>query len=235
MTPARGRVWVTRARPGAEATAARVSDLGFEPVVEPLLEIRDRPWTAELADVGALAFTSRNGVAAFARASDVRDLPAFAVGDATAAAARQAGFRRVESAEGAVDDLAALIAGRRDAFDGVLLHPAASEPAGDLAAPLARARIAVRTATVYESLPRAPDASALAALDQAQAVLLHSPKAARALAAILAGRALPQLRALCLSPAVAAPLAAHAAAGRIGPVSAAPRPDETALLALLAP
>lgn len=238
MIRAGARVWITRARPGADATAARLAPLGFEPLVEPLLTIRDLDWTLDLAGVGALAFTSRNGVDAFARAGrapdlPVFDLPVFAVGDATAAAARRAGFARVESAQGAIGDLALLIASRRQAFAGALLHPAAAEPAGDLAAPLAGAGIAVRTLAVYESLARTPDAGLLAALDQAQAVLLHSPKAARALAAVLAGRSAPALAALCLSPAVAAPLAGLAAQGRIGPVAAAPRPDETALLALL--
>jgi uroporphyrinogen-III synthase len=38
-----GVVWVTRARPGAEATASRLDALGIEAVVEPLLEVRPTP------------------------------------------------------------------------------------------------------------------------------------------------------------------------------------------------
>ena len=41
--------------------------------------------------VAALAFTSINGVSAFAELSDRRDLPTFCVGDATADAARELG------------------------------------------------------------------------------------------------------------------------------------------------
>jgi len=233
MTSGAPRVWITRARPGAEATAARLSAFGFDPLIDPLLEVRDLPWPPDLAGVGALAFTSRNGVAAFARASRERSLPVFAVGDATADVAAEAGFTHVESARGDVADLAALIVERRPA--GAVLHPAAAEPAGDLVSPLLRAGIEARSVAVYETVARAPDAATLDALDDLAAVLLHSPKAARALAAVLEARPAPVLRALCLSPAVAAPLAGLVADGRLGAVAAAPRPRETALFDLLAP
>jgi len=235
MTKDAPRVWITRARPGAEATAARLEALGHVPLIDPLLEVRDLPWTAALAGVGALAFTSRNGVAAFARASAERGLPVFAVGAATAHLAAEAGFVSIESAEGDVADLAGLIAARRGAFTGAVLHPAAAEPAGDLVSPLVRAGVEASSVAVYESVARAPADQTLAALDDLVAVLLHSPKAARVLAGLLAGRPAPGLRALCLSPAVAAPLSALCADGRLGPVAAAPRPRETALFELLSP
>jgi uroporphyrinogen-III synthase len=52
-----------------------------------------------------------------------------------------------------------------------------------------------------------PAPETLARLAELDAVLLHSPRAARALAAVLAVSPAPNLRALCLSPAVAEPLA----------------------------
>lgn len=235
MSPDASRVWITRARPGAEATAARLSALGFSPLIDPLLEVRDLPWTADLSGVGALAFTSRNGLAAFARANARRDLPVFAVGAATADLAAEAGFSRVESADGDVAALAALIAARRKAFEGAVLHPAAAEPAGDLVSPLARAEIQALAIAVYESVVRAPAAETLAVLGDLGAVLVHSPKAARALAAVLTAHPAPGLKAFCLSPAVAAPLGPLCADGRLGPVAAAQRPRETALFDLLSP
>ncbi|WP_392354638.1 hypothetical protein V8F63_04600 [Brevundimonas sp. LF-1] len=42
MTPIR-RVWVTRAEPGAARTADRLTALGFEPVVVPLLTLAPCP------------------------------------------------------------------------------------------------------------------------------------------------------------------------------------------------
>ena len=80
------------------------------PAVAPLLAIRPIPQPApDLTGVAALAFTSANGVAAFAALTPDRSRPVFTVGDATAQAARAAGFARVESAGGDLDRLAALI------------------------------------------------------------------------------------------------------------------------------
>ena len=61
ITPA--RVWITRAEPGAARTAARLRDIGLEPVVAPLLAIVNlTPPVPDLAPFTALAFTSINGV-----------------------------------------------------------------------------------------------------------------------------------------------------------------------------
>ena len=60
-------------------------------------------------------------------------------------------------------------------------------------------------------------------------VLLHSPKAARAVAKLLRGRDLPKLRLLCLSGAVAKPLART----KVREVVRAPFPIEAALLSLI--
>ena len=220
-------VWITRAQPGAKATAARVAALGFTPIVDPLLEVAPIEATIDPAGVAALAFTSANGVQAFARLSNERALPVFTVGGATALAARQAGFARVSSADGDVEDLARLIV---DAAPGPVLWAGAQEPAGDLVAALDAAGVAARGVAVYETVQRAPSEATLSLLDRPLTVLLHSPRAARGLAAVLERRPAPALRALCLSPAVAAALE-----DVVEPrsVARAPRPDETALLSLL--
>jgi uroporphyrinogen-III synthase len=229
------RIWVTRASPGAEATAGRVAALGWTPLVDPLLAVRALSPTVELAGVVALAFTSVNGVTAFARLTFDRARRVFAVGARTAAAARAAGFARVVSADGDVETLARLIAGQAASLDGAILHPSALEPAGDLLSPLEAAGLSARRLAVYETAARRPAEETLAVLDTLDAELLHSPRAARILADLLADRPAPHLRALCLSPAVAAPLEASRQAGTLGSVAFAPRPDETALLGLLAP
>ena len=225
------RVWVTRASPGAEATAERLVALGHRPVVAPLLTVRARPFDPDIAGVAALAFTSRHGVEAFAGRQPERGLTVYTVGAATAQAARRAGYGRVEHADGDVETLAALII--RDRPAGLVLHPGAAQPAGDLTGALGAAGIVARSLVVYETLTIAPDPAFLVALDALDAVLLHSAKASRALAALLAARPAPSLRALCLSPAVAEPLAATAAAGGLGSVASAPRPRESALFELL--
>lgn len=167
------RVWITRAQPGAARTAARLMALGFEPVVAPVLEIRPLAPVIDLTGIEALAFTSVNGVEAFAALSGERGLPVFTVGDVTAEAARGAGFADVRSAAGDVHALARLIA---DAAPGPVLVPGAAEPAADLADLLA-GKVEVQAVAVYEAVETGVPAPA-----GFDAVLVHSPRAARALA-----------------------------------------------------
>ena len=220
------RLWVTRAAPGAAATAARLTELGHRPLVSPVLRIEPLAADLDLEGVAALAFTSRNGVDAFSRLSDRRDLPVFTVGDATADAARAAGFGDVRSAGGDVGDLAALIG--EDAPGGTVLHAGAREPAGDLIGDLARRGVRARSTPVYAAVA-APAAEGLAALaaDELDGVLIHSPRAGRRLAEAAPGAR--DLAIFCISPAAAAPLTA---AG-FSRVRAAPFPDEASLLKLL--
>jgi uroporphyrinogen-III synthase len=221
----RGPVWITRARPGALATADRVRALGFEAIIDPLLTVETLQAEIDLTHIAALAFTSANGVEAFARLSDERGLPVFTVGRATARAAQGEGFASVSSADGDVEGLCDLIAG---AAGGPVLWAGAQEPAGDLVGMLRGCGVMARGVAVYETLDRAPLAETLARLDAPLTALVHSPRAARALATVLGDRPAPNLRVLCLSEAVAAPLR-----GGSRSVAFAPRPDESALLALL--
>ena len=214
------RVWITRAEPGATRTAAHLEGLGFISVVVPLLAVspiaQARP---DLAGVAALAFTSRNGVAAFAALTPERGRPVFTVGDATAEAARAAGFAEVRSAAGALEALARMLTAEGPR-DGVVLAPGALEPAGDLRA-LVDEAVALRRLPVY----RARETGA-AAPPEFDAVLVHSPRAGRALAALgpFAGQV-----AVAISVAAAAPLSAGS--GLESRVAA--HPDEAALVAAL--
>ncbi len=220
-------VWITRAQPGAAATAERVAALGFRPVVDPLLAVEPITAAIDLSGIAALAFTSVNGVEGFARCCVRRDLPVFTVGAATAKAARDAGFTHAFSAEGDVEALERLIINARP---GPVLWAGAQAPAGDLVAALRAQGLEARGVAVYATAERAPSPATLALLDAPLSVLVHSPRAARALGRILAGRDHGDLRLLCLSPAVAAPLD-KIAEPRF--VASAPRPDESALLQLL--
>ncbi|MFN7112196.1 MAG: uroporphyrinogen-III synthase [Brevundimonas sp.] len=223
------RVWITRAEPGASRTAARLRDMGFTPLIQPLLAVEAlTPLVPDLDRFAALAFTSRNGVAAFAALTPRRDRPVFAVGDATAQAAREAGFVAVRSASGDLTALARQIAA--ELSDAALLAPQAETPAGDLAAALAAAgarAVSLHPLAVYRTVPTAaPPPQAF------EAVLIHSPRAAQALAAHvpapLSATRLAGSVIACISPAAAAPLTAA------GLTSATARtPDETTLLTTL--
>jgi len=106
------------------------------------------------------------------------------------------------------------------AEQGTVLVPGAQEPAGDLAAMMS-GRIEVRRLPVYVSVQTR--AGAPSAFD---AVVVHSPRAGSALAAL--GPFVGQI-AVAISKAAAAPLA-----GIIGlDVRVASRPDESALFAAL--
>jgi len=223
-------VWITRALPAAEATAGRLRAMGLEPVIAPLLEARpvgDGP--IDLAGAGAVAFTSANAVRAFAARSSLRATRVFAVGEATAAAARTAGFADVLSADGDVAALAEAIGLHKNQLGGAVLHAGAAEPAGDLVGALAARGIEARRLALYETVPAALDPEMPTHLPDIDMALVYSPKAGRILAHILARTPAPSLSVLCMSEAVAAPLRGLPLAA----LSVAASPDEDSLLSLL--
>ena len=126
-------VWVTRAEPGASATASRLIQLGFAPIVAPMIRTVDLHAVAPARSTyDALAFTSASAVRRFAGLSPSRDQAVFAVGDATAEAVRAQGWSDVISADADVIALGVLLT--REAKGLRILHPCAEIPAGDLAA-----------------------------------------------------------------------------------------------------
>lgn len=191
--------------------------LGFEPVVAPLLRVERLIFDTEVAaNAGALAFTSANGVRAWAACGGRTDLPAFGVGRGTAEAAQAAGFADVRWADGDGAALAERIS--REPPVGTVLHPAAEEPAFELAASLLAAGVPAMSVAVYRTVETE------AAAPGAHLALLHSPRAGRAYA-----RLPSPPPAWCLSEAVAAPLRA---AG-LAVAAVADCPSEEALLRLL--
>nr|MEA2796839.1 uroporphyrinogen-III synthase [Phenylobacterium sp.] len=230
MARRRQKIWITRAQPGADSTAERVRALGHEAIIAPLLAVRTlQDVDVDLRGIAALAFTSANGVRAFSDLSAERSLRVFAVGAATAQAARAAGFRLVLSADGDVDALAEGIGLRRGELRGAVLHPGAAEPAGDLAGALEKHGVEARRLILYETAPVKLEADAARQLIQADAALLHSPRAAQVLASLLKVYPAPKLRALGLSKAVVKPLARTPLAAKVFPSM----PLEGALLNLI--
>jgi uroporphyrinogen-III synthase len=211
---------VTRPEEDAAPLARALAQRGIETLLAPMLAIAPVPEAAKLladALIGAqaLLFTSANGARIFARASARRELPVFAVGDATAAAARLADFRSVTSAGGDVAALAALAAARLAPQHGALVHVAGTVTAGDLAGALEAQGFAVRRAAIYEALPAralAPEIAAALAAGAVELALFFSPRTAAAFVRLAADAGLaPALRAmtaLALSPAVAEALGA---------------------------
>jgi uroporphyrinogen-III synthase len=228
-------VLITRPEPDAGGLVAALAARGLECRVEPMLIIEPLAEAeVDLAGVQALVFTSANGVRAFAGIEPRRDLPVFAVGDTSAAAARDAGFAEVRSAAGDVEDLAKLVVAALEPRGGTILHPAAREVAGDLKGALEKAGFTFSRSVVYRAEPaRALSPGTLEAFRQGRvgAVTFFSPRSARSFvslaeAADIAG-ACAASEAICLSRAVAREV--EALSWRA--VRVAERPNQDALIA----
>ena len=146
--PAGGGVLITRPIEDAAATAAQVAACGYRPVIAPFLEVRTRPALMP-AKIQAILLTSRNAVPALPPC----DLPVLAVGDATAAAARAAGFARVRSAGRDAEALVALACAELDPHAGALLLACGARQALAPAASLRQAGFAVLRRVAYEAVP----------------------------------------------------------------------------------
>ncbi|MEM9618251.1 MAG: uroporphyrinogen-III synthase [Pseudomonadota bacterium] len=231
-------ILITRPQPEATAFAEMCMVRGYETLVSPLMEIRIMASKVDLSDVGALAFTSVNGVRAFAQNSAERRLPVFAVGETSADAARAAGFKEIHVAGGDVDALAALIAAQHDSAKGAALHCAGATRAGDLVKALEAENLPARRAVLYEARPIAAlSSAAITALKAEKSidwVALFSPRSARLFVdrAREAGleSSLASVNVACLSDAVAKELTT----AQWKSVRIAPRRDSAAMLELLA-
>ena len=143
---------ITRPRPESDVLGKRLADMGHGCLIEPMLTITPLPHaTLDLTDAAALLLTSANGVRALCAHTSRRDLSVLAVGEATAAAARDAGFGDVAAGGGDVTSLAALVRQRYAPDRGALVHVAGSAVAGDLAGDLGRDGYEVRRAVLYQA------------------------------------------------------------------------------------
>lgn len=175
------KIIVTRPSPDGEAFAAMIAGAGGEVILSPVMAIRARTVSIDLSGVGALAFTSANGVRTFASLSGERALPIFAVGSITAAAAQGAGFVEIAIAEGDVESLASLIAQSKPSTP--VLHFAGSERAGDLVRSLGEKGVEARREIIYDAVEFDEIAPSAAAALQENAedclVVFFSPRSTR--------------------------------------------------------
>jgi len=156
-----------------------VSALGLRPIVAPLLTVQRVP-AGLPPDAAAVLITSGNAVDSLPAWAHAR--PVFAVGDATAARARAAGFADVHSAGGNAADLAALVQRALPDQSGELLLLTGKGQGTALAGLLRARQRGVIMREVYEAVavPRlpAPAAEALQG-DDLRAALFFSAETAR--------------------------------------------------------
>ena len=169
---------VLRPEPGATATATAADALGFTAIVAPLFVMRPVAWSRPATPARALLMTSANA-ARFGGAEmrALAGLPLYAVGEATAAAARDAGFTRIAVGADGVD--AIVERAERDGIDR-LLHLAGREYREPASGSVVIERRIVYAADAVTSLPDAARATLPDAV-----VLLHSPRAAALFATLV--------------------------------------------------
>lgn len=233
------RLLITRPEPDAARTAQTLRARGHEVLVAPLTTMQALEADVGAESYGGILLTSANAARAaqtHSKFAEWRGIPAFTVGTRSARAAFEAGFEKVESADGALPDLVALAARCFTGNNRRLLYLAGEDRAGDLAAELATHGVAVDTAVIYRAVARntLPDEAlqALASGDLDGA--LHYSRRSAAIFLRLAGLAGALNPALslahyCLSDEVAAPLRD----GGAGRIFVASHPDEAALLELV--
>jgi uroporphyrinogen-III synthase len=210
------RVLVLRPEPGASATVKRAKERGLDALAIPLFEVRPVDW--DVPDAGSfdgLLLTSANAVRhSGEQLKELRGLPVHAVGAATAAAAREAGFDVTSSGEAGVERLLGSLEP-----DLKLLHLA-----GEDRRTVDNARQEICTITVYRS--KARDGVAVRDVDGSIA-LLHSPRAGKRFAELAESAVKSSISIAAISEE-----AADAAGDGWATVEAADTPTDEALLAL---
>jgi uroporphyrinogen-III synthase len=142
-------VLITRPTEHPPRTAERVSAHGYIPLVTPFMTVRPMPQAKRLPNTQAILVTSANALSALPPSAT----PLLAVGDATAARARAAGFTTVHSAGRDAEALVALTRSLIDPNSGPLLLAAGARQGFATAAALRRAGYAVHRRVTYSATP----------------------------------------------------------------------------------
>ena len=215
-------VLVLRPEPGCSATVSAAQALGLDTCAAPLFSVEPRNWTLpDTAAFDALLVGSANAFRhGGAQLEALRGLPVHAVGEATAEAARAAGFTVTRCGsgglQGVLDEVPA----------GTRLLRLAGEERIELNAP---SGVTVEEVVVYASVHLALDPAVLPVLTEGALVLLHSAEAARHIASECARTGLDRS---VISLATIGPRVTAAAGDGWREVATADQPSDAALLAL---
>lgn len=208
------KLLLLRPEPGLAASAERARALGLEAILCPLFRVEAVAWEApDASNFDALLLTSANAVRHGGDQLDkLYHLPVHAVGPATAAVARDAGFRVDTVGDGNVAQLLAqLPAAAR------LLH-LTGEDHHDPHDPRIERRIGYRSAAIAD--PQLPPLEGLV-------VAVHSGRAGRRLAGLADERNATAIAAI-------SPAAAEACDSGWEQIAVAEQPHDNSLLALAA-
>ena len=182
ILPQRPTLLLTRPQKDAQDFAQEV--LSHQPaaqiLISPVLTITPIGTLPDLSAYAAVVFTSRHAVACFAHAHIPKKMTCFAVGEATAEAAKKLGFSVINSA-GAAQDLILLV--QKTGAAGPVIHPHGQHPRGQIATTLTKKGIPCAECVIYDQIETPLSIQARALLTQPQALLVpvFSPRSARLL------------------------------------------------------
>ena len=209
------KILVLRPQPGADETAARARALGLYPVVAPLFSVRPLDWTPpDPAAFDAVMLTSASAARQAATGLiPFLSCPCYAVGEATAAAAEEAGFTDIRIGP---DDGKSLLLMMAEDEVRTAFHACGQDHLALGHPDVAITRVPVYAAEAADRLP-VPAEGMLA--------LLHSPRAASLFAGLAGDKSRIRLAAISAKTA-------RAAGAGWQSVSVSPWPRDQALLEL---
>jgi len=169
---------ICRPQPGADATAEKAAAMGLASSVYPLFRIEPVEWTpAASGQYDAIMLTSANAARHGGEGLSLyRHLPVFTVGEATAQAAKNAGFQNVIMTN---TDGQALIDHICSTKYKNILHPC-----GEHVRPYDTAGLHIQRHIVYHAAATGNAKGVADALNTAHIALVHSPRAGERLYAL---------------------------------------------------
>lgn len=228
MSDASPAILVTRPEAQARRVVPALAAQGWAPVICPVTRFRalaaEPPWEA----AKGLIFTSANALRAVAPPRAALRLPVWCVGEATARAARAAGFADVRAGPGDAARLAPMILA--DGAEGPLLHLRGVHGTAGFSEALESGGVELLTSEVYcmDAVGTLPE-EATAALRDAPAATVWSPRGARLFAGLVPAGT-PPLDVAAISEAAAGALGGMA----VRHLRVAPAPDAAGMLAATA-
>lgn len=214
---------ILRPEPGASATARRAAKLGLTTTLYPLFQIRPSLWEPpETGNFDAMLLTSANAVRHGGPGLFLyKHLPVYAVGEATAQAAREAGFQLAGVGQSGAQAISDIMARRAHAR---VFHPGGRDRREFNPGPITLVR-----RCVYEAAEVGTAEGLAAASPQETVALLHSPRGGVRLAKLV-----PMIDRQRFHLAAISSAALDAAGAGWASGDWSPRPLDEALLALAA-
>ena len=225
------RILITRPEEDARPLAAKLAARNIEALPFPLLKIVPaNNGAVPSGPFQAICVTSANALRMVLPSDAMLQTPVLTVGPQSLAEARQRGYLHASAHGGDVKGLAAHMNAELRPQDGPILYLAGDQVSADLQGLLSASGFQVEKYVAYKAVPLQP-AHFDAALENADAVMLYSPRTAKIFTQLVASLALEKsagkLTYYCLSANVAAQLPQH------WPVRIAKAANEQAMLALL--